>query len=70
MEDYTSGIINKAKLSGASAIEIKKTMESMNQMKNWYKNPILVFLITLLEPTPIGLLFTLVSSFILKRKLA
>jgi Protein of unknown function (DUF4199) len=68
MEDYTADYLKKAKESGISAVELKKTMDSMAEMKEWYKNPILVFLITLLEPTPVGIPFAILFAWILKRK--
>ena len=45
----------------------EKTAE-MNQMKAWYKNPVMVILLTYMEIFPIGILYTLVSSIVLKRK--
>lgn len=68
MEDMAKISLEKMQKAGASQAEIAKSTESMNQMKEWYKNPILVFLITLLEPTPVGLVFSLVSALILKKK--
>jgi hypothetical protein len=68
MDDYTADYLKKAKETGISAEELKKTMDSMAEMKEWYKNPLLVFLITLLEPTPVGIPFAFLFAWILKRK--
>jgi Protein of unknown function (DUF4199) len=68
MEDMINFSIESMQKAGVSQAEITKSMESMNQWKEWYKNPILVFLITLLEPAPVGFVFSLVSALILKKK--
>ena len=68
MDDMASVSLEKLQKAGASQVEIDKSVESMNQMKEWYKNPVLVFFITLLEPTPVGLLFSLISAFVLKKQ--
>ena len=68
MDDYTANYLKKAQETGISAEELKKTMDSMNEMKEWYKNPILVFLITLLEPTPVGIPFAFLFAWVLKKR--
>jgi small-conductance mechanosensitive channel len=68
MEDMAKISLEKLQKAGASQADINKSVESMNQMKGWYENPVLVFLLTLLEPTPVGLLFSLISALILKKK--
>jgi Protein of unknown function (DUF4199) len=68
MDEYAAAHINKAKEAGASIAELAKTTESMNQMKDYYKSPFMIFFITLLEPTPVGFLFSIISAMILKRK--
>ncbi len=68
MDDYAKFSLQKMQNSGASQIEIDKLIASINEMKEWYKNPILVFLITLMEPTPVGIVISLVSAIILKKK--
>ena len=53
---------------GASQKEINDVTAQMNHFKEIYKNPLLMAGLTFLEPFPIGLLVTLVSAFILRRK--
>ncbi len=68
MDDYAINYLKKAKETGVSAEDLKKTMDSMKEMKEWYKNPVMVFLITLLEPTPVGIPFAFIFAWILKKK--
>lgn len=68
MDDYSNYCVTKTKNEGGSQIEIAKKLEELNQMKEWYKNPFSIFALTLLEPTPIGLLVTIISAIILKRR--
>ncbi len=65
---YASGEIEAARSAGASAAEIAETQKEMNDMVEMVKNPIVVFLFTFLEPLPVALLATLITSFALKRK--
>jgi Protein of unknown function (DUF4199) len=68
MDDYSKACIQKAQNSSATQAEMAKTVESMNQMKEWYKNPFLIFALTIMEPTPVGLLVSLVSALVLRKK--
>ncbi len=67
-EKYGAIMIDKLKASGASADKIAKETEEMASFAKMYKNPIIVILFTYVEILPVGLLITLVSSLILKRK--
>jgi len=44
-----------------------KTAE-MNQMAAWYKSPVMVILLTYTEILPIGIIVSLISALILKKK--
>lgn len=68
MDDYAAYCIQKAEATGASKAELTKTLADVNQMKEWYKNPFLIFALTLLEPLPVGLLISLVSAGVLRKK--
>jgi hypothetical protein len=68
MDKYAAHMIQDAKAAGQTAAEIEKQMTEIEWYKEMYKNPFFVFLFTYLEILPVGLLITLISSFILKRK--
>jgi hypothetical protein len=67
MDKYAVAMINKAKASGISAAELAKKTADMAQMKQWYKNPLFVILMTYIEILPVALVVTLISALILKR---
>jgi hypothetical protein len=63
MEQYSEMILKKANPEELAA----KTAE-MNQMKAWYKNPLMIILLTFMEILPIGIVVSLIGSLILKKK--
>lgn len=70
MEKYSAHTLNKLKASGASQIEIDKQTKEMADFAKMYKNPFYNAMMTYVEILPVGLVVTLISSFILKRKSA
>ena len=70
MDKYTAVMLAKAKASGISAGEMAKKTTEMAQMREWYKNPLFVILMTYVEILPVGLIVTFISSLILRRKTA
>lgn len=62
-EHYTDMAIAKA-----SPDEVDKVTEEMNSFKEMYKNPIMVILLTYMEILPLGIVFSLISALILKKK--
>lgn len=63
MEKYSEMVLKNTKPEALAA----KTTE-MNQMKEWYKNPVMVILLTFMEILPIGIVVSLISALILKKK--
>lgn len=40
----------------------------MNQMKEWYKNPVMIILLTFMEILPFGILVSLLAALVMKKK--
>jgi hypothetical protein len=58
----------KARASGASQQAIDAKLQQMKSFKAMYDNPFINGAITFTEPFPIGLIVTLISAAILRKK--
>jgi hypothetical protein len=67
-DKYAAHTIEKARKAGASEAQIAQTTKEMAQFKEMYKNPLVNIAFTFLEPTPVAILFTLVTAAMLSRK--
>ena len=67
-EKYSQHMVAKMRASGASDAAILARQKQMDQMKKMYDNPLNNAAITLIEPFPVGLIVTLVSAGILRRR--
>lgn len=67
-DKYAAHTLEKAKRSGATDAQMAMQMEKMTKFKEMYRNPLVNIALTLLEPLPVGLLFTLVAAGVLSRK--
>ncbi len=70
MEKFSAQELDKLKSSGANQIEIDKETKEMANFTKMYKNPFFNAMMTYVEILPVGLIVTLISSLILKRKTA
>lgn len=68
MDKYAAQQLNELKAGGASTAEIEKQTKEMAGFAEMYKNPFFNAMMTYVEILPVGLIVTLISSFILKRK--
>jgi len=68
MEEYTQHYVSKLKEKGSPQEEIDKTIAEMASMKEMYNNPIIRFGMTLMEILPVGIIVTLLSAGILRKK--
>ena len=68
MDKYSAHLIQQAKESGTSAAELNSQLSQIQQSKELYKNPLFFILITYMEIFPVGLVVSLISAAILKRK--
>src|SRR5262245_7354828 len=70
MAKYGEYIVDQARPSGVNPPTIQRQMEEMARYKQLYENPLANAAITFLEPFPIGLVITVISAAILRRKKA
>ena len=68
MEKYSAHTIEQMKASGASQAAIDKQAKEMASFAAMYKNPFFNAMMTYVEILPVGLVVTLISALILKRK--
>ena len=67
-DKYATLTIDKLPPDGASDAEIVKEQQKMDEFKRLYANPIFNIGMTYLEIFPVGLIMTLVSAAILRKK--
>jgi hypothetical protein len=67
-ERYSAHELDKLKASGASQVEIDKQTKEMANFARMFKNPFFNAMMAYVEILPVGLIVTLISSLILKRK--
>jgi Protein of unknown function (DUF4199) len=65
---YGGHLAEKLKTSGASAAVIDARLQEVRRYKELYKNPLINAALTFIEPFPIGLVVTLISAAVLRRK--
>ena len=65
---YGEYAVQRARSQGKTEAEIAKTRAEMQQFQESYRNPIYNSAVTFLEPLPVGLLISLVSAGVLRRK--
>lgn len=70
LEKYSAHTLEQLKASGASQAEIDKQAKEMASFGKMYQNPFFNAMMTYVEILPVGLIVTLISSLILKRKTA
>ena len=68
VDKYASYAIEKVRASGASQQVIDAKLEQMQSFKAMYDNPFINAGITFFEPFPIGLIVTLISAALLRKK--
>ncbi len=68
LDKYAVQELENLRTSGATAIEIENKTKEMADFAKMYKNPFFNAMMTYAEILPVGLIVTLISSLILKRK--
>lgn len=60
--------VDKMKETGASVEEVMAKKKEMEASFEWYKNPILRFGMTLMEILPVGIIISLITAGLLRKK--
>lgn len=68
LSKYAEHVLDKARAAGATEAQLAAQQAEMSKFAEWYQNPLLRAGMTLLEPLPVGLIFTLLTSWILSRR--
>lgn len=67
-DTYTNYVVEKSRNSGVSAEALAKQVEGLKHFKTMYDNPLWNVVFTFTEPFPVGLIVTVLSAIILRRK--
>lgn len=67
-DKYAAYVMAKTKASGASDAVIAQKAKELADFKTMYENPLINIAFTFIEPLPVGLLITLISAAVLKKK--
>jgi hypothetical protein len=67
-DKYGAHLVEKLKASGASGEAIEARLQEVAKYKEMYKNPLLNAALTFIEIFPIGLVITLISAVVLRKK--
>jgi hypothetical protein len=68
LDTYSAHVIAKMRSTGASEAAIRETSTKMAELAKSYTNPLFNSAITFMEVFPVGLIMTLISAAILRRK--
>jgi hypothetical protein len=68
LDKYNERVIEKLKASGASAAAVQAQVAQLAKFKEQYANPLFNAAMTFIEPFPVGLVITLISAAVLRKK--
>jgi len=68
MVKYSAAVIQKMRVAGASDAAIQAKTLALQASTESYKNPLFRIPMTFMEPFPVGLLITLISAAVLRKK--
>lgn len=68
LDKYIPYVLNSAASGGATPAEVAQKTSDMDKFREMYKNPLFVVLVTYSEVFPVGLIVSLISALILKKK--
>jgi len=65
---FTDLKVNKPAEQGAPQAQIDKAKSEVEMMQTLFKNPVLFFLVCLMEMLPVGIVVTLISAALMRRR--
>jgi len=68
MDKYGAHVVDKLRASGATAAQIQAKVVEMQKFKAMYENPLINAAMTFIEPFPVGLVITLISAGVLRKR--
>jgi hypothetical protein len=68
MDGYFAAQIHKVQSAGLDAATIAARVAAIEHSQQLYQNPLINMAYTIMEPLPVGLLITLISAALLRRK--
>ena len=68
LEKYAAHVATKMREQGATETAIAAKTQQLQQLKKLYDNPLTNAAVTMIEPLPVGLIVTLVSAGILRKR--
>src|SRR5215470_5376330 len=68
MDKYAASVLQKMQASGATAAALQQKAQELDKLKVMYKNPLFNVAMTFIEPFPVGLVITLLSAAVLRKK--
>ena len=68
MAEYSAHVLEKARAAGATEAALAEQQAQMAQFAEMYKNPLIRAGMTFLEPLPVGLIFSLLTAWLLSRQ--
>jgi MFS family permease len=70
LDKYTAYALEQARQSGADEAQLARQSKEMADFIEMYKNPLVNIAFTVIEPLPVGLVFTLVTAGVFGRRAA
>jgi hypothetical protein len=70
IDKYSDYMVEQAKASGATPEALQKQIQEIERFKILLKNPLFNAAMTFMEPFPVGLIITLISAAILRKRKA
>lgn len=67
-DDYLTHMVETMRAEGATPEAVNRQLQENAQMKEWFQNPLIRYAMWLMEAFPVGLVMTVISSVMLKKK--